>query len=137
MWEVRNQTGYDEEYEMLTAQSSGSHRRGHDDTDKKAINTVNYKTESYQSTARILVWALCVLTGLMLIITCATVGSSIASTRKSLFGITGIMPSINLTDGDCDSLKYPNLILHLLINCIGTIIIAASNYLQQSTLCKT
>jgi len=135
MWRVQSPDRlYDEEYEMLTRSSTGQVGKSSDDLDAKAISSVKYGTESYQSTARLLVWMLCALTGLFLVFTCATVGSSIASNRKATFGISGIMPSINLTSDDCDSLKFANLSLHLFINFLGTLIIAASNYLQQSLL---
>jgi Family of unknown function (DUF6536) len=121
---------------MLATPSSTTHSRGADDWNVKTISSVKYRTESYQSTARILVWTLCAMSGLMVIVTCATIGSSITSTHSNPFGISGIMPSTTLASGACDSLKYPNLILHLFVNCIGTVIIAASNYLQQSSSLK-
>jgi hypothetical protein len=124
-----------EEYEMLnhaargTADDSG-------DGDVVAMRAIKYGQESYQSTARILVWVLCVLTGLLLILTSTTIGSAIASNRKSLLNIQGIMPSVNIAIGDCDSLKFPNLVLILFINLVGTVIIGVSNYLQQSSMFK-
>jgi hypothetical protein len=42
------------------------------------------------------------------------------------------MPSVTLASGDCNNLKYANWALDLIINCIGTAIIASSSYLQQS-----
>ena len=121
----------DEEYEMLTRPATAS-AKALGDSDVKTITSVKYKQESYQSTARIIIWAICILTGLFLILTSTTLGSAIASNRKSSLNIQGIMPSIVIASGDCDSLKFANLSLHLFINCIGTIIIGASNYLQQS-----
>jgi hypothetical protein len=129
MWKGKQRD--DEEYEMLTRPNI-SIARDTDDGDAAVINGAKYRQESYQSTARIIVWALCVLTGLLLILTSTTLGSAIASNRKSTFNISGIMPSIDVTSGDCDSLKLANLTLHMFVNCVGTVIIGASNYLQQS-----
>jgi len=131
MWEVRK-SGFSQHdsYEMLTATESLATRDG-GDMDTRTIASTNYHTESYQSTARIIVHALCGLTALFLIATCVTVGSSLASDRKQLFQTGQVMPSVALATGDCDTLKYANLILHLFINCVGTLIIGASNYLQQ------
>ena len=129
MW--TNKSRDRENYEMLD-RAAASRGKGCGDVDVRAIQTVKYKEESYQSTARILVWALCVITGLLLILTSTTIGTAVCSDRKSVFNIQGIMPSINLASGDCDSLKLPNLILVLFVNFVGTIVIGASNYLQQS-----
>jgi hypothetical protein len=135
MWEVRSQQSevHGEEYEMLTATEAAQHAKEAGDSDTNALERVQYRRESYQSTAYIITHGLCVLTGLMLVATCATFGSSIASNRKKEFNIDSIMPSVDLARGDCDTLKYANLAFHLFINCIGTIIIGCSNYLQQSS----
>jgi len=131
MWEVRKSgVAHQDSYEMLTATESLATRDG-GDMDTKAITSINYHTESYQSTSRIIVHGLCALTGLSLIATCVTVGSSLASDRKQTFQTGQVMPSVALARGDCDTLKYANLFLHLFINCVGTVIIGASNYLQQ------
>jgi hypothetical protein len=122
----------DEEYELLRPDSV-LYKDSGADGDTRSIASVNLRTESYQSTSRLIVYLFCGITALLLIFTCATVGSSITSNRKAIFHITGIMPSVNLATGECETLKYVNLTLHLLINCIGTIIIGCSNYLQQST----
>jgi hypothetical protein len=132
MWEVRPKGDVDEDvYEMLTTTETQNRGDG-TDSDIRTISSVKFGTESYQSTSRLIVHGLCILTALFLIATCVAVGNSIGSTKKVFFNITGIMPSVTLATGDCDSLKYANLSLHLFINCVGTIIIGCSNYLQQS-----
>jgi hypothetical protein len=132
MWEVRGKSDVEEDtYEMLTTTEALNNTDGAD-SDIRRISSVNFGSESYQSTSRLIVHGLCVLSALFLIVTCVAVGNSIGSTRKAFFHIDGIMPSVTLATGDCDSLKYANLSLHLFINCIGTIIIGCSNYLQQS-----
>jgi hypothetical protein len=131
MWEVRKSgVAHQDSYEMLTATEALATRDG-EDMDTKTITSINYHTESYQSTSRIIVHALCALTALFLLATCVTVGSSLASDRKQKFQTGQVMPSVALARGDCDTLKYANLFLHLFINCVGTVIIGASNYLQQ------
>ena len=132
MWEGRHrQDTNDEEYELLQTPDTTRNRDGADG-DTREITSVNLRTESYQSTSRLIVYVFTIITALMLIFTCATFGSSIASNRKAKFHIQGIMPSVNLASGQCETLKYVNLTLHLIINCIGTVIIGCSNYLQQS-----
>ncbi|SRR5579862_3359539 len=131
MWDVRKSSdAHEESYEMLTATEAFASRDG-GDMDTRTLTSTNYHTESYQSTSRIIVHGLSALTALFLIATCVTVGSSLASDRKETFQTGQVMPSVALARGDCDTLKYANLVLHLFINCIGTIIIGASNYLQQ------
>lgn len=131
MWDVRKSGDvHEESYEMLTATEALASRDG-GDMDTRTLTSTNYHTESYQSTSRIIVHGLCALTALFLIATCVTVGSSLASDRKDEFQTGQVMPSVALARGDCDTLKYANLFLHLFINCVGTIIIGASNYLQQ------
>lgn len=131
MWEVRGRSDVEDTYEMLTTTETLNNTDGAD-SDIRRISSVNFGSESYQSTSRLIVHGLCVLSALFLIVTCVAVGNSIGSTRKAFFHIDGIMPSVTLATGNCDSLKYANLSLHLFINCIGTIIIGCSNYLQQS-----
>ena len=131
MWEVRRRKDNDgEDIELLTPDTS----RFQDgpDGDTKSIAPSRIRTESYQSTSKLIVYLFCGITALLLIFTCATLGSSISSPRKAKFHISRIMPSVNLATGECETLKYVNLSLHLIINCIGTIIIGCSNYLQQS-----
>jgi nicotinamide riboside transporter PnuC len=132
MWEARHRKDTnDEEYELLPTPETTRNKDG-DDGDTRTITSVNLRTESYQSTSRLIVYVFTIITALMLIFTCATFGSSVASNRKAKFHIDGIMPSVNLASGQCETLKYVNLSLHLIINCIGTVIIGCSNYLQQS-----
>src|SRR5271169_2543319 len=123
---------YEEEYELLNATDTTGNSKDYADGDTRSLTSVHLGTESYQSTSRLIVYVFFLITALLLIFTCATFGSSIASNRKAIFGIKEIMPSVNVTTGDCETLKYVNLTLHLLINCIGTVIIGCSNYLQQS-----
>ena len=125
--------GYEEEYELLRTPDTAVNSKDHADGDTRSLTSVHLRTESYQSTSRLIVYVFCLITALLLIFTCATFGSSIASNRKAIFGITGIMPSVNVATGECETLKFVNLTLHLIINCIGTVIIGCSNYLQQST----
>lgn len=132
MWDARyRKDTYVEEYELLTTKDI-SRNNDEADGDTRSITSVNLRTESYQSTSRLIVYVFTVITALMLIFTCATFGSSLASNRKAKFHIDVIMPSVDLASGECETLKYVNLSLHLLINCVGTIIIGCSNYLQQS-----
>ena len=121
----------DEEYELLRPSET---QQDSSDGDQKSMLSVTLRTISYQSTSRIISYWFIGLTVMMIVITCATLGASFASNQKAKFHITdGIMPSVNLVSSDCESLKYVNLTLHLLINCLGTVIIGCSNYLQQST----
>jgi hypothetical protein len=120
--------GYEDEYELLDAGSN----KDSGDSISRSIASVKLRTLSYQSTARLIVYFFIVLTALLLIGTCAVLGSSITSKRKAEFNVNGIVPSVGIAGGECETLKYVNLILHLLINCLGTAIIGCSNYLQQS-----
>ena len=132
MWEVHGRDIGKDDYQVLT--SAISPTNDGIDSDTTTIASVSYGVNSYQSTSYIITHGLSFLTSLLLVLTCATLGASIASPNKKLFGIQGIMPSVTVASGNCDQLKYANYTLHLVTNCIGTIIIACSNYLQQSTL---
>jgi hypothetical protein len=133
MWEVQGRGPANDDYEMLTPSSDTIHARDATDMDSATITSVRYGLHSYQSTSYLIIYSLCLITALLLILTIATIGASIASPNKTIFAITGIMPSVTFASGDCDQLKYANYALHLLINCLGTGIVACSNYLQQST----
>jgi hypothetical protein len=131
MWKSRHRKDPSiEEYELLTAPETGLNDGA--DGDTSSLQSVKLRTESYQSTTRLIVYVFTAITAFMLIFTCAAVGSSLVSNRKAEFHIEGVMPSVILTSGDCETLKYVNLSLHFLINCLGTVIIGCSNYLQQS-----
>ena len=133
MWGAQHRHDtHDDEYELLRTPDTALYKDSGADGATRSIASVNLRTESYQSTSRLIVYFFSGITALLLIFTCATFGSSITSNRKARFNIKGIMPSVNLATGECETLKYVNLSLHLLVNCIGTIIIGCSNYLQQS-----
>lgn len=121
----------EEEHELLTPETA---RGGADgaDTDIGLITKFKLGSNSYQSTAQIIVWTFVSLTTLLVIFAATAVISSLASKRKAQFHISNIMPSVNLATGPCDQLKYVNWMLHLLINGVATVIIACSNYMQQS-----
>ena len=129
MWEVRQPE--DDEYELLNL-AEQNRTKDTSDSDAKAISSVKLETESYQSTSRLIVYLFTFITAVFLVLTSAALGSSIASNKKAKFNISNILPSVGIQSGDCDTLKYVNLTFHLLINCLGTIIIGCSNYLQQS-----
>jgi hypothetical protein len=132
MWEVRKiNDAQEDEFELLRPSDAIS-TKDSADSDRRSLASVTLRTESYQSTSRLIIFLFCFITALLLILTCATFGSSITSNRKSEFNVQGIMPSVNVGSGNCETLKYANLTLHLIINCLGTIIIGCSNYLQQS-----
>lgn len=121
----------EEEHELLTPETT---RGGADgaDTAEGLITKFKLRSDSYQSTAQIIVWTFISLTALLLVLAATTVISSLASKRKAEFGIANIMPSVNLATGACEQLKYVNWTMHLLVNSVATIIIACSNYMQQS-----
>lgn len=122
----------EEEHELLApTESLGS---GGDDTAIDTLTKFKLGSQSYQATAQIIVWTFISLTAMLVIFAATTVISSLASKRKSQFDIAGIMPSVNLATGACEQLKYVNWTLHLIVNGVATIIIACSNYMQQSTL---
>jgi hypothetical protein len=124
----------EEEHELLApTETLGG---GGDDADSgvDTLTKVKLGSHSYQATAQIIVWTFISLTALLVIFAATTVISSLASKRKSIFDIAGIMPSVNLASGPCEQLKYVNWTLHLLVNGVATIIIGCSNYMQQSTL---
>lgn len=123
--------GYQEEYELLRPTETGSSKDGADSI-SKSIASFKLLTQSYQSAARLIAYYFIILTALLLIATCAIFGSSMTSNRKAKFHVDGIVPSVSIASGQCETLKYVNLIMHLLINCLGTAIIGSSNYLQQS-----
>jgi hypothetical protein len=132
MWGDRQHNdGYDEQYELLRPSDAGA-SRDNADGDSRKILFVKLATLSYESTVRLIIYFLIVLTALLLIATCAVFGSSITSIRKARYNVSGIVPSVSITSGNCETLKYVNLVMHLLINCLGTAIIGCSNYLQQS-----
>jgi hypothetical protein len=122
----------EEEHELLSqTETLGG---GDDDTGVNTLTKFKLGSHSYQATAQIIVWTFISLTALLVIFAATTVISSIASKRKSIFDISGIMPSVNLASGPCEQLKYVNWTLHLIVNGVATIIIGCSNYMQQSTL---
>jgi hypothetical protein len=130
MWEARDLQ--DDEYELLPRAIDPLPANDGADGDVRSMSSVNIRTESYQSTARLIVWAFALIAALLLVFTCAAFGSSLTSNKKAFFHVSGVMPSVSLGSGDCETLKYVNYSIHLLINCVGTIIIGCSNYLQQS-----
>jgi hypothetical protein len=42
-----------------------------------------------------------------------------------------IVPSLVIMDGNCSSLRIYNIIAHVILNAVGTVVLGASNYLQQ------
>ena len=132
MWEVRSVNDIrDEEIELLQPQDKGGNKDTAD-SDRRNIESVTLRTESYQSSCRLTVYVFAIITVLMLIFACAALGSSVTSDRKALFHVNGTMPSVVVASGECETLKYVNLTLVLLINIVGTIVLGCSNYLQQS-----
>jgi len=121
----------EEEHELLTPETGRGVADGAD-TDIGLITEFKLGSTSYQSTAQIIVWTCISLTTVLVIFAATAVISSLASERKKTFHISTIMPSVNLASGPCEQLKYVNWTLHLLINSVATIIIACSNYMQQS-----
>ena len=140
MYDVRSiNDPYDEGIELLGVQDRSLQDRSGQpkdtaDSDIMTIESVALRTESYQSTCRLIVYAFATITVLLMIFACAAFGSSIASSRKAQYHVNGTMPSVVMASGECDTLKYVNLTLVLLINCVGTVIIGCSNYLQQGKL---
>jgi hypothetical protein len=124
----------EEEHELLAPTESLGGGGDGADTDMDTLTNFKLGSQSYQATAQIIVWTFISLTALLVIFAATTVISSLASKRKSQFDIAGIMPSVNLASGPCEQLKYVNWTLHLLVNGVATIIIACSNYMQQSIL---
>jgi hypothetical protein len=42
-----------------------------------------------------------------------------------------MVPSLIVIDGDCSSVRIYNVLAHFILNAIGTLVLGASNYLQQ------
>jgi hypothetical protein len=122
----------EEEHELL-APTETPRGGADDDTGIDTITKFKLGSHSYQATSQIIVWTFISLTALLVVFAATAVISSLASKRKSQFDIADIMPSVNLASGPCEQLKYVNWMMHLLINGVATIIIACSNYMQQST----
>jgi hypothetical protein len=107
------------------------------DTAPESMTGVRMLAPSYQSTARLIVWAFLSIAALFTAFASMAVFSSIASKRKVEYNISYISPSVNLASGPCESLKYVNWALHLLINCVATVVISGSNYMQTSIIQNT